>query len=337
MAHGSGSGVSLSDVAKLAGVSAQTVSRVANCSDAVRPETRKRVLAAMDELGYRPSFAARSLRAGCYYSVGLAMSGDIAATGRRLQREGVAVAAAKRRYAMTLILLEDEEATLGEASSRMSCLPVDGQILYLGSSTEDFATFEPPSTLPTVIISTRHHPRCATVSNDQMGCSVSIVDYFIKKGHREIRFVGGRRDSYSNISRQKGWEQALRTRGLRVVEPMHGDWTADSGYELGMRLVQDRACTAVYASNDAIAVGVIYALRDAGLRVPEDVSVIGADDSLEGVIPHLDLTSYRFNDRQVGSIAFDLATNPPEGKEPPHILVPGMIVERKTVAQAPQR
>ena len=170
-----------------------------------------------------------------------------------------------------------------------------------------------------------------------MGCSVSIVDYFIKKGHREIRFVGGRRDSYSNISRQKGWEQALRTRGLRVVEPMHGDWTADSGYELGMRLVQDRACTAVYASNDAIAVGVIYALRDAGLRVPEDVSVIGVDDSLEGVIPHLDLTSYRFNDRQVGSIAFDLATNPPEGKEPPHILVPGMIVERKTVAQAPQR
>lgn len=114
MAHGSGSGVSLADVAKLAGVSAQTVSRVANCSDAVRPETRKRVLAAMDELGYRPSFAARSLRAGCYYSVGLAMSGDIAATGRRLQREGVAVAAAKRRYAMTLILLEDEEATLGK-------------------------------------------------------------------------------------------------------------------------------------------------------------------------------------------------------------------------------
>ena len=76
------------------------------------------------------------------------------------------------------------------------------------------------------------------------------------------------------------------------------------------------------------------ALRDAGLRVPEDVSVIGVDDSLVGVIPHLDLSSYRFNGTRVGAIAFDLATNPPEGGEIPHILVPGTIVERSTVAQA---
>ncbi|MBR2682303.1 MAG: LacI family DNA-binding transcriptional regulator [Atopobiaceae bacterium] len=333
MAHGPGAGASLADVAKLAGVSAQTVSRVANGSDAVRPDTKERVLAAMAELGYRPSFAARSLRAGSYRSVGLAMSGDMAATGRRFQLEGVATAATKCQYAMTLLQLSDDEATLGEASRRMSSLPVDGQILYLGSNPDDFSTFEPPSALPTVIISTRHHKHCATVSNDQMGCSVSIVDYFIQKGHREIRFVGGRRDSHSNINRQKGWEQALRTRGLHVVEPYHGDWTADSGYEIGVRLAQDKECTAIFASNDAIAVGVIYALRDAGLRVPQDVSVMGVDDSLVGVIPHLDLSSYRFNDLQVGSIAFDLATNPPTGKEPPHILVPGSIIERSTVAQ----
>ena len=207
-------------------------------------------------------------------------------------------------------------------------------ILYLGAAPPDFATFEPPQALPTVIISTQHHPYCATISNDQMGCSVSIVDHFIQKGHREIRFVGGRRESNANISRQKGWEQALRMRGLRVVEPLYGDWTADSGYEIGLRLAQDKSCTAVYASNDAIAVGIIYALRDAGLRVPQDVSVIGVDDSLIGVIPHLELSSYRFNDAQVGALAFDLATNPPEGKEPPHILVPGTLVERSTVAPA---
>lgn len=336
MAYCSGAGASLADVAKLAGVSAQTVSRVANGSDAVRPETRKRVLAAMAELEYRPSFAARSLRAGSYRSVGLAMSGDMAATGRRFQLEGVATAATKHHFAMTLLQLADDEATYTEASRRMSSLPVDGQILYLVSTTDDFATFEPPSTLPTVIISTRHHPRCATVNNDQAGCAVSIVDYFIQKGHREIRYVGGRRDSSSNIRRQKGWEQALRMRGLHVVEPIHGDWTADSGYEIGAKLAHDKECTAIFASNDAMAVGVIYALRDAGLRVPQDVSVIGTDDSMVGVIPHLELTSYRFNGAQVGSIAFELATNPPEGKEPPHILVPGTIVERATVAQLPR-
>ena len=336
MAHNSSSGASLTDVAKLACVSAQTVSRVANGSDAVRPDTRERVLAAMEELGYRPSFAARSLRAGSYRSVGLAMSGNMAATGRRFQLEGVASAAAKHGFALTLLELAGEEATLEEASRRMESLPVDGQILYLGSDTTDFATFGPPASLPTVIISTQHHPRCPTVSHDQMGCSVLIVDYLIQKGHREIRFVGGRRESRANDSRLRGWEQALRMRGLRVVEPYHGDWTADSGYELGMRLAQDPTCTAVYASNDAIAVGVIYALRDAGRRVPQDVSVIGVDDSLVGVIPHLELSSYRFNDAQVGSIAFNLATNPPASKEPPHILIPGTIVERATVAPAPR-
>lgn len=336
MAHNSGSGVSIADVAKRAGVSTQTVSRVVNGSDAVRASTKQRVLAAMDELGYRPSFAARSLRAGSYHSVGLAMSGDMAATGRRYQVEGVATAAAQHRYAMTLLQLSDDEASLGEASRRMSLLPVDGQILYLGSDPADFASFEPPAALPTVIISTKHHAHCATVSNDQTGCAVSIVNYLTQKGHREIRFVGGRRDSFANVSRQRGWEQALRTLGLHVVEPQHGDWTADSGYELGARLAHDTSCTAIFASNDAIAVGVIYALRDAGLRVPEDVSVIGVDDSLVGVIPHLDLSSYRFNGARVGAIAFDLATNPSQGKEIPHILVPGTIVERATVAQVPR-
>lgn len=291
----------------------------------------------MAELGYRPSFAARSLRAGSYHSIGLSMSGNMSATGRRYQLEGIATAATQRHYAITLLQLSDDEATLTEASRRMVSLPVDGQILYLGAAPPDFSTFEPPQALPTVIISTQHHPYCATITNDQTGCSVSIVDHFIQKGHREIRFAGGRRESFANISRLKGWEQALRMRGLHVVEPLFGDWTADSGYEIGMKLAHDESCTAIYASNDAIAVGIIYALRDAGLRVPEDVSVVGVDDSLVDVIPHLELSSYRFNDAQVGALAFDLATKPPESKDPPHILVPGTLVERSTVAQAPSR
>ena len=74
------------------------------------------------------------------------------------------------------------------------------------------------------------------------------------------------------------------------------------------------------------------ALREAGKRVPEDVSVIGVDDSMVGVIPRLELSSYRFDDEQVGAVAFDMAINPPDGKKPPHILVRGVLVERSTVA-----
>ena len=331
MAQRSHSAASLSDVAKLAGVSAQTVSRVANGSSNVRPETRERVMQAMEQLGYRPSFAARSLRAGTYRSVGLAMPCDISATGRRYQLEGIATAATEHGYALTLLQLCDDELSLEGASRRMASLPVDGQILGLGTHPNDFDTYVPPTSIPTVIISTRPHPRCATVSNNQHACSIDIVNYLVEQGHREIRFAGGRKEAPANIGRLEGWEQAMRAHGLEMREPVFGDWTADSGYRLGTMLARDKQCTAIYAGNDAMAVGIIYALRDAGLRVPEDVSVIGVDDSMVGVIPRLELSSYRFDDEQVGAIAFDLAINPPNADTPQHVLVPGVLVKRSTV------
>lgn len=331
---GTRSGASLADVAKLAGVSAQTVSRVANGSDAVRQETRERVLAAMDELGYRPSFAARSLRAGRYRSVGLVMSGNLSATGRRNQLEGVAAAASNHDYAVTLLHLGDS-SDFGEASRRMAALPVDGAILSLSITPEDFGSFEPPAGLPFVIVGEREQPHCPTVGSDQAACSRAIVEHLVRHGHREIRFVAGRRESLSNIGRLEGWQRAMERNGLRTVEPLAGDWTADSGYELGVQLARDKACTAVYASNDAMAVGVILALRDCGVRVPEDMSVVGVDDSYRGMLPKLDLTTYRFDDTRVGATAFDLATKPPAAGaagRPPHVLVGGTLVERGTVA-----
>jgi DNA-binding LacI/PurR family transcriptional regulator len=332
MARKPNGNASISDVARLAGVSTQTVSRVANGSNAVRPATRERVLDAMEQLGYRPSFAARSLRAGRYRSVGLAMPCDISATGRRFQLEGIATAAAEHQYALTLVQICDDVPLLAGASRRMAALPVDGQILGLGSDPNDFESFVPPSTIPTVIISTRPHPRCATVSNDQVACSVDIVNYLVGMGHREIRYAGGRREAPANLGRVKGWEQSMRAHGLTLREPLFGDWTADSGYRLGTMLARDEQCTAIYAGNDAMAVGIILALREAGKRVPEDVSVMGVDDSMVGVIPRLELSSYRFDDERVGAVAFDLAVNAPATEEPPHILVRGVLVERSTVA-----
>ena len=120
--------VSVKDVARLAGVSEQTVSRTVHDSPSVRPETKERVRAAMRELGYRPNFAGRSLRRGKFKTVGVAMF-NITGTGNLDRMEGFAAAADKHGYAITLTKVDGHPYTLEGASSRMSALPVDGIIV----------------------------------------------------------------------------------------------------------------------------------------------------------------------------------------------------------------
>ena len=114
-------------------------------------------------------------------TVGLAMPSNISSAGRRIQFESIATAAADHQYALTLVQINKNELSLAKASRRMESLPVDGQILGLGMEPYDFETFVPPSSIPTVLISQRAHPLCATVSNDQVGCSADIVNYLMNR------------------------------------------------------------------------------------------------------------------------------------------------------------
>ena len=134
--------VSVKDVARLAGVSEQTVSRTVHDSPSVRPETKERVRAAMRELGYRPNFAGRSLRRGKFKTVGVAMF-NITGTGNLDRMEGFAAAADKHGYAITLTKVDGHPYTLESASTRMSALPVDGMVVIMNRMPADFGTFEP--------------------------------------------------------------------------------------------------------------------------------------------------------------------------------------------------
>ena len=145
--------VSVKDVARLAGVSEQTVSRTVHDSPSVRPETKERVRAAMRELGYRPNFAGRSLRRGKFKTVGVAMF-NITGTGNLDRMEGFAAAADKHGYAITLTKVDGHPYTLESASSRMSALPVDGMVVIMNRMPADFGTFEP---LPGIADSARYH------------------------------------------------------------------------------------------------------------------------------------------------------------------------------------
>ena len=321
----------MADVAREAGVSQQTVSRVANGLSNVNEDTRVRVQAAMAKLGFRPNFAGRSLRSGQYNSVGLCLY-DVREFGNLATVDGILSAAREHGYAITMIENVDDNLSLKDVSHKITELPVDGMIISMSLMASDFDSFKPQPGMGTVLLSMYEHPCCTTVESDQYGCSWTVVEYLKNAGHRNIRFVAGPSYSIDSNFRQKGWEDALVHFGLPVVQPLAGNWLADSGYEIGCKLSADTEMTAIYSANDQMAFGIIAALQDRGIRVPEDVSVVGVDDSLEGYVPHCNLTTIRFDLLKRGRTAFEhalLGRKP--GYTPETVRIPGRLIVRDTV------
>lgn len=320
------------DVAREAGVSLKTVSRVVNEPDAVRPATRDAVHAAMERLGFRTNYAARSLKLGSYKTVGLVFfelhGGELSVLS------GISTAAAQKGYAITLVTASPgEQLTLGEAARRMATLPVDAMIFNLGRMVDDFEGYRSPTGLKTVIVTPFEQVGCTTVSDDQAGAARIAVQRLIELGHRQIRFIAGPAESLASRNRELGWREALAQAGLDAVEPLRGDWGADSGYEAGARLAaSDAECTAILAGNDNMAYGAMLALRDAGVDVPGDVSVIGFDDSLPGVVPNSQLSSIRFDHAELGRRAFEEALLAEAA--PRRVLVPATLIERASLGPA---
>lgn len=321
----------MNDVARAAGVSLKTVSRVVNEPDAVRPQTREKVKAAMADLGFRTNFAARSLKLGRYKTIGVVLSS--LKGGNVSVLDGIATAAAEKGYALTVVKTRPEDSVgLFEASRRLSILPVDGMIFSLNRMVDDFESYRAPTDLKTVIITPFEHPTCSTVSDDQEGGAYMATHYLIERGHEFIHFVGGPAESLTCAMRARGWSRALKELGLEPSPPAFGDWTCKTGYAAGKKLSRNEACTAVLAANDDIAWGLICALREEGRRVPEDVSVIGFDNSLSRTVPDCGLTSVSFCHHDLGIRAF---TEVVEGLGTPgdksRVLIPGNLVERTSV------
>lgn len=322
----------MTDVARAAGVSLKTVSRVVNEPGAVAPATRQRVEEAMEQMGFRVNFAGRTLKRGRYDSIGLVM---FKVTGGSLAvLDGILTAASANGCAVTLVKkLPDQELTLEAASRRMLELPVDGMVFAVDRMVDDFEAFQPFPGLRTVLLSVPEQPFCPTFNFDHYGSSRMVVDCLLDRGHRDVRFVGGAEDSLVSAERERGWSDALRARGVEPTAPLRGDWTERAGYQAGLRLAEDLDCTAVYAANDAIGRGVVAALRDCGRHVPEDVSVVGVEDALTGDGSRAELTVVRFDNAELGRQVFQ-ATVSSTGEEdaPPQVRLPGTLIERATVA-----
>ncbi|MFF0072516.1 LacI family DNA-binding transcriptional regulator [Streptomyces sp. NPDC005494] len=272
---------SIDDVARHAGVSGQTVSRVANGRSNVGAATRERVLASMRELGYRPNSAARALRSGQFRSIGVIVF-TLTSYGNLRTLEAVAAAATERRYTITLMPLErPTHADVDVALDRLGEQAVDGVIVLIESHLIGAAEAQLRRGIPVVTVDARVAGHSPVVDTDQVAGARLATEHLLGLGHETVWHVAGPRDSDSAGLRLRGWRETLRAHGRPVPPPLHGDWYSDSGYAAGRRLAAEPGVTAVFAANDQMALGVLRALTEARLRIPEDVSVAGFDDMPE--------------------------------------------------------
>lgn len=273
--------VRAADVAVLANVSAQTVSRVANGSDNVHPETRARVVEAMTKLGYAPSQAARALRSGDSKVIGLVVH-HLARTGEARIMEAIARTAHARGYAVTLLDAPSED--VADMNLALTQLGHDiAGLVVLSLETAEMDRVAIPQRLPVVAVDNRALPH-PTVGFDQRGGANLAVAHLLSLGHRTVHHVAGPQGSLQARDRKDQWQRTLLAADREVPEPRHGDWTLASGYQIGTRLAADPGATAIFAANDEMAAGLLRALHEAGRQVPHEVSVVGFDDILGGYL-----------------------------------------------------
>ncbi|WNM24447.1 LacI family DNA-binding transcriptional regulator [Demequina capsici] len=327
-------GPSIMDVARLAGVSGQTVSRVTNGADSVRPETRDRVLRAMDQLGYSPNHAARALRHGRFGSIGL-LAHRFDRTGEAMMTDAVLRAAAVRDLSVTLVSVYAATADgWSPAARRMQHQTVDGLIIIRseGASTLPLSL---PAGMPVAVADSRVRGIYPTVVADEIGAVRAAVDHLLDLGHRTVHHISGPEDSEPARVRRSGWELRLAERGVPIPPVAVGDWTAESGYRAGTILAADPEVTAILCANDETALGVLHALRAAGRHVPNDVSVVGYDGIALSAHSDPPLTTIYQDFTTMGTELVRLVVDQIDShaySDAPNVIVPSHLVVRESTA-----
>lgn len=290
------------DVARLAGVSHQTVSRVLNNIPSVRPATRERVEQAIAQLRYSPSPAARALVTKRSRTIGLITPGTYE-YGPTSTAVNFNVAARAARFSVdTVSSLDSDPAGVRSIIESLLRQRVDAIVLVVTDIQVLDIVLGLDLGIPIVIVaaSTRHSP--SVISIDQYRGARAAVRHLVELGHDRIFHLGGPELAPDSLERVRGWNDEMTANRLLVHEVLHGDWSARSGYELGMRMTDIEAGTAVFAANDYLALGLISALHERGLRVPEDVSVVGFDDVPEAGYLRPSLTTIRQDFASLGSL-----------------------------------
>ena len=325
------SAVTIQDVAKAAGVSVSTVSRVINGKVDVAQATRERVLSVIEDLGYTSNLAARSMRSQKNNLIGLVVP-DIGFPYSIEIMKGINRAIAESPY--DLLVYTSGKGKIGEANHEQQFATLlnnsitDGAII-VASAAPRLVTSRPVVAVDPHTID----PDYPYVQGSNYLGALEIMEYLIGLGHRRIAFIGGSPEISIAGRRQMGYQDALKNAGLEVDDTLilPGDFTSRSGYEGTMKLLQlDSPPTAIFAANDQTALGVLEAAAELDLTIPDDLSVTGFDNITEA--RYVGLTTIDQSLSEMGYIATQMLIRMIEDQpvESPIYKMPTKLVIRNS-------
>ena len=331
----------MADVAALAGVSSQTVSRVLAGSENVRDDTRQVVMDAIRQLDYHPNTAARRLATGRTRTIGLVML-ETLSYSRSAIWHGVERASRAGGYEMSTAGIDAlTTSQVARALRRLIAQGVDGLVLSVPLVEVDTSVDVLIRTVPTVAIDGGRTSSCDLVAVDQYAAGVTATRHLLELGHETVWYVSGPELWSETVGRTAGWRDTLVQAGAEQPPIMHGDWTPESGYRCGRLLGRAPDVTAIFAANDDMAFGLMHALRELGRDVPAEVSVVGMDDTPFAPYAAAPLTTIRQSfakvaDRAVERLLSVIERGAGSGGGHAELLQPELIRRASTAPHRPR-
>jgi DNA-binding LacI/PurR family transcriptional regulator len=331
--------VGVMEVARAAGVSGMTVSRVANGRPGVGPETRKRVLEVMKDMGFLLNHSARALRVGRTATLGVVcISSNFYGPAQVLF--GVEQAAREEGYATIIVTLDGtDRAALDSAVNRLRRSSVEAIVVISPLVRSAEALRHMGSDLPILAIWAPSDVGLVVTGMNHFAASAAATQHLLDLGHHTVWHISGPLEWTGSEQRMAGWRATLEAAGITPPPVLEGDWTAQSGYSAGMTLLRETDATAVFAANDQMALGLYRAAHEVGRRVPEELSVVGYDDGPDSAFYTPPLTTVHQDFVALGVRAFETIESIMQGGAPAESLAPDaipLLVVRESSAPPPR-
>jgi DNA-binding LacI/PurR family transcriptional regulator len=326
------------DVAALAGVSHQTVSRVINAHPSIRESTRQRVLEAMEQLRYRPNRAARALVTARSRTIGVLSTSAAALYGPVSSINAIQDAGRAAGYYIAVAQLPDlTAASIAAGLDHLLAQSVEGVIVIAPQEAVIDQLESAGLDVPYVTLQGGPSAVRRELTVDQVAGARAATRHLIDLGHRRIAHISGPLAWFEAQARLHGYRAELSAARLPPEPAPEGDWTAESGYRLGLRVLEDPGVTAVFTSNDQMALGLYHAAAERGRRIPEDLSVVGFDDIPEAAHFWPPLTTVRQDFTELGRRSIESLVSEIEGGTEPAAITlrPDLIVRSSAAAPSP--